>query len=126
MAVVVAVVYGARLPVPGVMVQHRHGLDAPDGAGAGHEERPHLGQLGRRHHGVAQHHRVAGSWTSQPATISRHSQLSISTSDIVFPLVCQEKFKYDMRVSPIIILGMVFYIALTFEWSLLIDFYCIT
>ena len=65
MAVGVAVVYRAGFSVPGVMVQHGDGVDTADGAGAGHQERPNLGQLGRGHHGVAQHHGVAGPWTSQ-------------------------------------------------------------
>ena len=67
MAVGVAVVDGTGLPVPGVVVQHGHGLDTADGAGAGHQEGPDLGQLGWSHHGVAQHHGVAGPRASHPS-----------------------------------------------------------
>ena len=64
--VLVVVVDRAGLPVPRVVpghvtsgAQHGHALDAADGAGAGHQERGHVGQL--RHHGVTHHHRVAGA-----------------------------------------------------------------
>ena len=66
--VLVVVVDRAWLPVPGVVTrhvtrgaQHGHTLHAADGAGARHEEGAHVSQLGRGHHGVTHHHRVAGA-----------------------------------------------------------------
>lgn len=50
----------AGLPVPGVMIEHGHTVDTADGAGAWHQKRSHMSQLGWGHHGVAHcHHRVA-------------------------------------------------------------------
>ena len=67
--VLVVVVDRAGLPVPCVVpghvtsgAQHRHALDAADGASAGHQERGHVGQLRHLgHHRVTHHHRVAGA-----------------------------------------------------------------
>ena len=65
---VVVVVYRAGLPIPGVVTRHvtrgtEHGntLDTADRASARHQEGANMSQLGRGHHGVTHHHRVAGA-----------------------------------------------------------------